>query len=94
MDALDLSRRLKVLRRTVEMLQTELRHGHMDDELVRRIDTQLEDGIATDPRSAGLRTQVDALRESTLTPRPELLRDAIRACDKLKDAIEGVVSLL
>ena len=35
-----------------------------------------------------------AQRESTLTPRPELLRDAIRACDKLKDAIEGVVSAL
>lgn len=94
MDTLTLARRLKTLRRTVEMLRTELRHGHLDEELITAIDAQLEDGIGTDPRSAELRGYVDALRESTLTPRAELLVDTIRACDKLSDAIEGVVAKL
>jgi hypothetical protein len=92
MDALKLARRLKTLRRTVEMLRTELRHGHLDEELIASIDAQLEDGIGSDPRSAQLRSFVDGLRESTLTPRVELLADTVRACDKLSDAIEGVVA--
>ncbi len=91
MDTLTLARRLKALRRTVEMLRTELRQGHLDHELVASIDAQLEDGIGSDPRSAELRGFVDALRESMLTPRAELLSDAVRACDKLGDAIVGVV---
>mgnify|MGYP001291957806 CR=1 FL=1 len=37
---------------------------------------------------------VDALRESAMHPRAELFPDTIRACEKLKDAIEGVVSAL
>lgn len=91
MDALTLARRLERLRRTVMMLRTELRHGHLDEELIASIDHQLEDGIGGDPRSAGLRAFVDALRESTLSPRAELLADTVRACDKLGDASEGVV---
>ena len=94
MTDLDLSRRLKRLRRNVLMLQTELRHGHLDEQLLAEIEQQLEDGIATDVRSEGLRREVDALRESTLTPRPELFSDTIRACEKLNDAIEGVVNAL
>jgi hypothetical protein len=94
LDTLTLARRLKTLRRTVEMLRTELRHGHLDEELITSIDAQLEDGIGTDPRSAELRAFVDALRENTLTPRAELLADTIRACDKLGDAIEGVMDRL
>jgi hypothetical protein len=90
MDTLTLARRLKTLQRTVEMLRTELRQGHLDQELIASIDAQLEDGIGSDPRSAELRGFVDALRESTLTPRAELLSDTIRACDKLGDAIKGV----
>lgn len=34
MDDMDLARRLRVLRRTVIMLQTELRHDHVDEELI------------------------------------------------------------
>lgn len=94
MNAKDLARRLKTLRRTVEMLRAELRQGHLDEELITSIDAQLEDGIGTDPRSAELRGFVDALRESMLTPRAELLADTIRACDKLGDAIVGVVDRL
>lgn len=94
LDTLTLARRLKTLRRTVEMLRTELRHGHLDEGLIADIDAQLEDGIGSEPRSAELRAFVDALRESTLTPRAELLADTIRACDKLGDAIEGVVGRL
>lgn len=94
LDTLTLARRLKTLRRTVEMLRTELRHGHLDQGLIADIDAQLEDGIGSDPRSAELRTFVDALRENTLTPRSEMLADTIRACDKLSDAIEGVTASL
>lgn len=92
MKDLDLVRRLRQLRRTVHMLETELRNDHLDVDLMAEIDMQLEQGIATEPRCTGLHAPVDALRESTFTPRPELMRDTIRACEKLKDAIEGIVS--
>jgi len=88
----DLGRRLKTLRRTVLMLETELRREHMDEGLLADIEKQLEDGIATHPRGATLRQHVDALRESTLTPRRELYTDTVRACVHLRDAIEGVIS--
>lgn len=87
----DLLRRLKRLRRTVLMLDTEFRRTHVDTPLLLELDHLMEDGIAADPRCAGLRDLVDALRESTLTPRPELHADAVRCCEKLKDAIEDVV---
>jgi hypothetical protein len=88
----DLPRRLKTLRRTVLMLESELRQEHLDEGLLAEIEKQLEDGIAGHPRCAILRQHVDALRESTLTPRKELYIDTVRACAKLKDAIEGVVN--
>ncbi len=94
MEDLDLTRRLRRLRRAVDMLQTDLPHGHMNEELLAAIETQMEHGIATEPRCLGLVALVDALRESTLTPRPELYADTIRCCERLKDAIEGVVSKL
>jgi hypothetical protein len=94
MDDLDLARRLRVLRRTVLMLQTELRHAHMDDGLIAEIDQQLEHGIATEPRCAQLPAAVDALRESALSMGAERFGDTIRACENLKDAIEEVVSRL
>ncbi|HRH38741.1 MAG TPA: hypothetical protein PK760_10370 [Flavobacteriales bacterium] len=94
MTDIELARSLKRLRRTVLMLQTELRHGHVDEELIATIEQQMENGIATDGRSENLRTLVDALRESTLTPRSELFTDTIRACEKVKDAIEGVMSTI
>ena len=84
--------RLRQLRRTVGMLESELRQGNLDEALLADIDAMLEQGLGTDPRSSGLRGHVDALRESTLTPRPEFFRDTIRACEKLKDAIEGVLN--
>jgi hypothetical protein len=92
MTAKDLARRLKTLRRTVLMLETELRQGRLDKELLAAIEQQLEDGIASEPRGEGLRRHVDALRESTMTPRKELYTDTVRACVQLRDAIEGVVS--
>lgn len=94
MTALSLTRRLRTLTRTVLMLETELRHGHLDEELLADIDRQMEHGIGSDPRCAGLRELVDALRESTITPRAELYGDTIRACEKLKDAVDAVVGRL
>lgn len=94
MTDLALARALRTLRRTVLMLQTELRHGRIDEALIADIDAQMERGIASEPRCADLVRQVDALRESTLTPRAELLMDTVRACEKLKDGIEEVVSRL
>ena len=94
MDDLELVRRLRRLRRTVIMLETELRQGYLDEELLSDVDLQLEQGIAPDPRSAHLRELVDALRESTLTTSPDHYRNAIRACEKLKDAMEEVVAAL
>lgn len=94
MNDVALARALRTLRRAVLMLQTELRHGRVDEALVAELDVQMERGIASDPRCAGLVKQVDALRESLLTPRAELLSDTVRACEKLKDGIEEVVSRL
>jgi hypothetical protein len=94
MKDLDLVRRLRRLRRAVDMLQGDLRHGHQNKELLAEIELQMEHGIGTEPRCASLSIAVDALRESTLTPRPELYADTIRFCERLKDAIEGVVSRL
>jgi hypothetical protein len=94
MHELELARRLKILKRSVLMLETELRHEHLDDELLDGIDRQLEEGIAADERSAVLRDHVDKLRESVMTPRTELYRDAVRSCEKLKDQIEAVLARL
>ncbi|QQR85858.1 MAG: hypothetical protein IPJ76_14805 [Flavobacteriales bacterium] len=91
MTDLDLSRGLRTLRRTVLMLQTELRHGRVEVELLTEIDARMERGIASDPRCAALVTDVDALRESIITPRPELKADAIKACSKLMDDIAMVL---
>ncbi len=90
----ELARALRSLKRTVLMLQTELRHERVDEGLIDAIDQQLERGIASDPRCEGLRAHVDALREDIMTPREELIRDALRACDRLNDAVEGVLALL
>ena len=92
MDDLDLARRLKRLRRSVIMLQTELRREHLDQELISEIEQQMDHGISADPRSASLSLLVDSLRENILTPRAELFRDAARACEQFKDAIEGVIA--
>lgn len=94
MTDLDLIRRLRTLNRTVLMLETELRHGRVDEELLDDIDQQMERGIALDPRCTGLREAVDALRESTMTPRAELLGDTVRSCEKLRDSIEEVLGRL
>lgn len=90
----ELSRALRALRRTVMILETELRHGRLDDALITDVDAQMERGIASEPRCAALVANVDTLRESTLTPRAELLGDTVRACEKLRDAIEEVVGSL
>lgn len=87
----DLISRLRVLRRTSLTFQTELRYRRVDVPLLAAIDEQMERGIATEPRCAHLRAAVDVLRESLITPRAELWGDAVRACDKLLDAIEGVL---
>jgi len=83
----DLTRRLHRLRRSVIMLQTELRREHLDHDLIAEIEQQMDHGISADPRSASLSVLVDALRENILTPRAELFRDAARACEQLKDAL-------
>lgn len=94
MSGTTLARQLRGLHRTVLMLETELRHGRVDEELIAGIDAQMERGIATAHGCECLRALVDALRESTLTPRAELLSDTIRGCGKLKDAIQGVLEQL
>jgi len=90
MNDLELVRRLRRLRRTVDLLQTDLRYGQVNDKLLAEIESHMEQGIATEPRCASLTTLVDAVRESTLTPRPELLADTIRAGERLRDAIEAL----
>lgn len=89
-----LARQLHRLRRTVLMLQTELRRGNLDEGLITEIEDHMERGIASDARCEGLRERVDALRESVLSPRPELFADAVRASEQLKDAIEEVLGHL
>lgn len=94
MTASELAAELHILFRSARMLETELQHGRIDTELLEDIDRQMEDGIATDPRSESLRSFVDALRESSLAPRPERLTDMERACQQLKDAIDEVLGKL
>lgn len=94
MKNLDLARRLHRLRRSVIMLQADYRREYMDVELLAKIEQQMDHGISTDPRCAGLSGRVDALRESILTPRPELFRDAARSCEQLKEAIEVILDTL
>lgn len=91
MNDLDLGRRLRALRRSVVMLETELRNGDLDEQLMTDIDGQVE-MIALDPRCEELRTRVDILRESTLTPRSELMRDTVRACEKLRDTVDALTA--
>ena len=90
----DLRRRLHRLRRSVIMLQSEFRREHLDEGLFVEIEQQMDHGISTAPGCTGLSALVDALRESTLTPRSELFRDAARSCEQLKDAIEEVIARL
>ncbi|MCC6541422.1 MAG: hypothetical protein IT225_04310 [Flavobacteriales bacterium] len=90
----DLVRRLRTLYRTARMLETELRHGHLDGGLITDIDQQMEQGVGSEPRCTGLRMAVDAMRESTMTPRPELFGDTIRACTRLMDQIDDILSRL
>lgn len=85
------ARELRQLRRAVIMLQNELRSDHLDEQLLADIETMMDHGIATAPGCEALVTRVDQLRESTLTPRPELYRDAALACERLKDAIEVIL---
>ncbi len=88
----DLGRRLKTLRRPLLMLVTLLHSERQDEGLLADIEKPGEFGMASHPRDATLRQHVDALRESTLTPRRELYTDTVRACVQLRDAIEGVMS--
>ncbi|HMQ76025.1 MAG TPA: hypothetical protein PKE21_08875 [Flavobacteriales bacterium] len=90
----ELIRALRTLRRTVQMLGTELRHGRIDHALMAEIEGLMERGIAAEDRCVSLVHAVDSLRENTLTPRPELLSDTIRACEKLTDAIEELTGRL
>ncbi len=90
MEDADLVRRLRRMRRTVDMMQTDLRYGQVNQKLLAEIEAHMEHGIAMEPRCAPLTTMVDALRESTLTPRPELLTDTIRAGERLRDALEDL----
>ena len=94
MEDQDLARRLRRLRRTVDMLQSDLRQHQVNEKLLAEIETHMDHGISTEPRCEKLRPAVDALRESTLTPRRELLTDTIRAGEKLKHEIEGVLGVL
>jgi len=94
MENLDLVRRLRRLRRAVDMLQADLRREQLNVELVADIEKHMDHGIATDSRCASLATRVDVLRESTLTPRRELYVDTARACEQLKNAIDGVLNTI
>jgi hypothetical protein len=94
MDDQDLLHGLRRLRRTVDVLQTEIRNGHMDKQLIDEIDQQMERGISTDARCVALSTAVDVLRENSRSKGSKRFSDTLRATDKLKDGIEGVVGRL
>jgi hypothetical protein len=94
MTDLDLVRSLRRLRRTVDMLQADLRREYLNAELMAEVEKHMDHGIATDRRCTKLSARVDALRESTLTPRRELYADTIRACEQLKLTIDGVLNVI
>ncbi len=94
MENLDLVRRLRRLRRAVDMLQADLHRGDLNAELIVEIEKHMDHGIATDVRCVGLSTRVDALRESTLTPRRALYADTARACEQLKSSIDEILNMI
>ena len=93
MTDLDLVRQLKQLHRALLMFETDLRPGHLDEDLVATMERQV-DVILSDDRCNALRDRYDALRESTLTPRHEMMRDTVRACEQLKDLINAMAAEL
>ncbi len=94
MDAEELMRELRRLKRTLEQLEAEFAHGRTDEGLLHEMDTMLENGLADDPRTEALKGMLDQLRESTLSDKPELFADGIRHCRKLKATVEGTMSML
>ncbi|MBK7296717.1 MAG: hypothetical protein IPI91_08760 [Flavobacteriales bacterium] len=58
----DLVRRLRKLSRTVYMLQTDLRHGQLNNALLEEPESQLNHGKSTAPRCTGLVPLVDTVR--------------------------------
>ena len=94
MDAEENVRQLRLLKRTVEQLEAEFAHGHVDEGLLADIDRMLEDGVADGPEAAHLKSLLEKLRENTLTPRAELYKDGIRDCRCVKATIEGVIAVL
>lgn len=92
MEAEQRVRSLRQLKRMMEMLETEFAHGRTDHGLLADIDRMLENGLARDPRLGGLKDRLDALRESTLSPRPELHADGVRDCRRIKVLIEEFIA--
>ncbi|MEZ4807068.1 MAG: hypothetical protein R2815_06270 [Flavobacteriales bacterium] len=84
----ELLRQLRQLKRTLEQLGSEFAQGHVDGPLLAEIDRMVDGGLAHDPRLAELCTILEQLRETTLTPRPELYSDGIRHCRHAKAVIE------
>lgn len=87
-----LVRQLRRLKRTLEQLESEFAQHHIDVELLADIDRMVENGLAHEPLIAELCAQLERLRETTLTPRPELYTDVIRYCRLSKASIEELMA--
>lgn len=92
MEAEQRVRQLRQLKRMMEMLDTEFSHRRVDHGLLADIDRMLENGLSREPRLRDLKDRLDALRESTLSPRAELHADGVRDCRRIKVAIEHLLA--
>ncbi len=89
-----LVRLLRRMKRTLEQLESEFAHNHVDLELLRELDHMVDEGLTADTRSTEIVRQLERLRENTLTPRPEIHSDGIRDCRRLKALLEEVMGEL
>jgi hypothetical protein len=94
MEAEQLVRQLRRLKRSLEQLESEFARQHVDQGLLVDIDRMVDDGLAHDPRMLRLVQLLERLREHTLTPRPELYTDGIRDCRKAKALVEELAGLV
>lgn len=83
---------LKRLRNRVVQLQAEFQYEHLDKGLFAEIETLMEGGVAADRRCTELRDLVDGLREHTLLVVSADHKEAVRRSQRLKTAIESVIS--
>jgi|GEM_PF-696492 hypothetical protein len=94
MEAEQLVRHLRRLKRSLEQLESEFARQHVDQGLLVEIDRMVDEGLTYDTRLTRLVHLLERLRENTLTPRVELYSDGVRDCRRAKAIIEELMAVV